>query len=135
MALDQATHKHHHHNNYYYNTGVMLLKPSEDEYQRLVAAMNANSEHLHSSSSTEQDFLNIFYHGRVVQLDARFNRQVCAAEGCLNDNKWVLEKKKEDKKSTILLHFGGENNKPWNMHNCVEQGIVQLCLFWKHYTY
>jgi alpha-N-acetylglucosamine transferase len=131
MALDQATRGHH-----YYNTGVMLLKPSEDEYQRLVATMNANSEHMHSSSSTEQDFLNIFYHGRVVQLDARFNRQVCAAEGCLNDKR-VLKKKKGFfflGEEAAILHFGGENNKPWNTHNCVEQGIVQLCLFWKHYN-
>jgi lipopolysaccharide biosynthesis glycosyltransferase len=113
----------------YYNAGVIVLRPSEDEYQRLVSAMNANT---HTGEHAEQDFLNIFYHSRIVQLDRRFNTQVCAKEGCVNDrilghhpfDKWVEEHK------TVILHFGG-NNKPWDLHNCLEQGIVQLCLYWK----
>jgi lipopolysaccharide biosynthesis glycosyltransferase len=34
--------------------------------------------------------------------------------------------------TTVLLHFVGEN-KPWNLKNCVAQGIVQLCMYWKSF--
>ena len=125
MVLD-TTHRH------YFNAGVIMLRPSEDEYQRLVAAMDSNTQ---SGDSAEQDFLNIFYHSRIVQLDKRFNTQVCAKEekGCLNDRvmgympfeEWAGADK------TVILHFIGDN-KPWNLHNCMAQGIVQLCLYWKH---
>ena len=127
MVLD-TTHRH------YFNAGVILLRPSEDEYQRLVAAMDANT---HSGDFAEQDFLNIFYHSRIVHLDKRFNTQVCAKEekGCLNDQalghkpfeRWVEEHK------TVILHFIGDN-KPWNLNNCMAQRITQLCLYWKHFN-
>jgi lipopolysaccharide biosynthesis glycosyltransferase len=127
MALD-TTHRN------YFNAGVILLRPSEDEYQRLVSAMDANT---HSGEHAEQDFLNIFYHGRIVKLDKRFNTQVCTKDdqGCINDRvlghnsfeMWVKEHK------TVILHFAGAN-KPWNLHNCMTQKVVQLCLFWKHYS-
>jgi hypothetical protein len=119
MALD-ATRKH------YFNGGVMLLRPSENEYQRLISSMNANA---HTGEFTEQDFLNIFYHSRIVRLDPRFNVQVCDKEGCLNDettHAFTSEK-------IAILHFIGES-KPWNMKNCVKQKIVQSCQLWKHYS-
>ena len=129
MALD-PTRKH------YFNAGVVLLRPSEDEYQRLISAMDANS-HSSSGENAEQDFLNIFYHGRIVQLDSRFNKQVCAEEekGCLNDR--VLGPRttfdeSAAKETTVILHFVGDN-KPWHIQHCVQQSIVQLCLFWKYY--
>jgi lipopolysaccharide biosynthesis glycosyltransferase len=126
MALD-TTHRH------YYNAGVVVLRPSEDEYQRLVSAMDANT---HSGENAEQDFLNIFYHSRIVQLDTRFNTQVCTKEekGCINDEalkgkpfeRWIDEHK------TVVVHFAGRN-KPWNLQNCVAQKITQLCIFWKRF--
>ncbi len=132
MVLD-PTRRHH-----YFNAGVMLLRPSEDEYHRLISAMNANGYHNYYyhyyGEYAEQDFLNIFYHGHIVQLDKKFNRQACKEEGCLNDKVLGVGKtfeESEEKNKTVILHFSGEN-KPWNMRNCVEQGIVQLCLFWKH---
>jgi alpha-N-acetylglucosamine transferase len=134
MALD-ATRRH------YFNAGVILLRPSEDEYQRLIAAMDANDHH--HGDLEEQDFLNIFYHGRITQLNPRFNRQVCSGgKGCLNDG--VLGQEEEatlssfdmsqEKNRTVILHFAGES-KPWNIHGCVERHITKLCLFWKHYSY
>jgi alpha-N-acetylglucosamine transferase len=128
MALD-VSYRH------YFNAGVIMLKPSENEFQRLVAAMNGNTN---SGEFAEQDFLNIFYHGRMIQLDKRFNTQVCSKEekGCLNDRvmgflpfeEWL----ETGRNTTVLLHFVGEN-KPWNLKNCVAQGIVQLCMYWKSF--
>ena len=126
MVLDPTQH-------HYFNAGVIVLRPGEDEYQRLISAMNAN-EHQRGEFA-EQDFLNIFYHGRIVRLDARFNRQVCAAEGCLNDKvlgPGMTFDESPAKNSAIILHFVGDN-KPWNIQNCIHQNIVQLCLFWKYY--
>ena len=111
---------------HYYNAGVILLRPSENEYQRLISSMNANT---HGSEFTEQDFLNVFYHGRIVQLDPRFNVQVCNKEGCLNDETAGAF----NEGRTAILHFIGDS-KPWNMQNCVKQKIVQACQLWKHYS-
>jgi lipopolysaccharide biosynthesis glycosyltransferase len=125
MVLD-ATKRH------YYNAGVILLRPSEDEYQRLTAAMDSYEHH---GEYAEQDFLNIFYHGRIVQLDPRFNRQACVEEGCINDRGMGPVKtfaESDAAAGTVILHFTGDN-KPWNMENCVKQSITKLCLFWKHY--
>lgn len=135
MVLDPTRPRHHH----YFNAGVILLKPSEDEYNRLITAMDANNHH---GEYAEQDFLNIFYHSHIVQLDARFNRQVCSSSissteeggGCLNDGTLGPGKSFDtsaEKEKTVILHFSGEN-KPWNMQNCINQNIVQLCLFWKY---
>ncbi len=114
----------------------MVLRPDEDEYQRLISAMNAN-EHQRGEFA-EQDFLNIFCHGRIVRLDSRFNRQVCAlaAEGCLSDRvlgPGMTFDESPAKQSAIILHFVGDN-KPWNMQNCIHQNIVQLCIFWKYFN-
>ncbi len=110
---------------HYFNAGVMLLRPSEDEYQRLISSMDS------TTNDNEQDFLNRFYHGRIVQLDSRFNMPVCAQENvCLND---MTPTKDAFSDKTVILHFIA-SNKPWNMQNCVEQKIVQLCLFWKYYN-
>ena len=125
MVLD-ATKRH------YFNAGVILLRPSEDEYQRLTAAMDSYEHH---GEYAEQDFLNIFYHGRIVQLDQRFNRQACVEEGCINDRVMGPVKtfpESDAAAGTVILHFTGDN-KPWNMENCVKQSITKLCLFWKHY--
>lgn len=125
MALDPMR-------QHYFSAGVILLRPSEDEYQRLVAAMDAN---VHYGDLDEQDFLNIFYHGHIARLDHRYNRQVCNSKGCLNDQalgQAQSYEESDDRNETVILHFSGEN-KPWNMHGCVEQKITQLCLFWKHY--
>ena len=120
MALDtMRTH--------YFNSGVMLLRPDEDEYQRLVLAMNSAPD---NGEFAEQDFLNIFYHGRITHLDPSFNRQVCSNSDCLNDMTPTDEAFTDN---TRIMHFSG-NNKPWNMQNCVTQRIVQLCLFWKYYS-
>jgi lipopolysaccharide biosynthesis glycosyltransferase len=129
MVLD-PTKKH------YYNAGVILLRPSEDEYQRLISAMDSYEHH---GETAEQDFLNIFYHGRIVQLDPRFNRQVCAEEtkGCINDRSIGPVKsfaESDTAAGTVILHFTG-SNKPWHMENCVKESITMLCLFWKHYGY
>ena len=118
MAID-STQKHH-----CFNSGVMLLQPNEDEYQRLISYMDSNTH------KTEQDFLNIFYHGHIKKLDARFNMPVCSHEKvCLND---MTPTKDAFTDKTVILHFTG-NNKPWDMQNCIDQKIAQLCLYWKHY--
>ena len=117
---------------HYFSAGVVLLRPSEDEYQRLIAAMDSYE---HRGELAEQDFLNVFYHGRTVRLDPRFNHQVCAAEGCINDRALGAAKsfaESDAAKGTVIMHFAG-SNKPWNMADCVQQGITKLCLFWKHY--
>ena len=124
------------HNNYF-NTGVMLLHPSESEFQRLVTATNGITI---TTAATEQYFLNHYFHGRIIALDARFNRQVCAQqkeEGglllCLNDITINTREKLDALKDTAtIIHFNGDN-KPWNLKNCVQQNIVHLCMFWKHY--
>jgi alpha-N-acetylglucosamine transferase len=110
----------------YFNAGIILLRPDEDEYQRLISAMDTAPQ---NSEFTEQDFLNIFYHGRITRMDASFNKQVCANGDCLND---MTPTEEAFTDNTKILHFTG-NNKPWNMQNCVTQRIVQLCLFWKNY--
>ena len=61
----------------------------------------------------------------IVQLNPRFNVQVCEKAGCLNDEH-VIDK-------ITILHFAGDS-KPWNMQNCVRQKIVQACQQWKHYS-
>ena len=104
---------------HYFNSGVMLLRPDEDEYQRLVLAMNSAPD---NGEFAEQDFLNIFYHGRITHLDPSFNRQVCSNSDCLNDMTPTDEAFTDN---TRIMHFSG-NNKPWNMQNCVTQRIVQL---------
>ena len=111
MALDTVRH-------HYFSTGVIVLRPSEDEYQRLVT---------HTSEAAEQDLLNNYFNGRIVQLDARFNSQVCNTKGCMNDQTLHSFQNR-----TVILHFTG-NNKPWNIQNCVTQNIVQLCLYWKRF--
>ena len=111
--VPDATQKH------YFNGGVILLRPSESEYQRLISSMNANTR------DSEPDFLNIFYHGHIVTLHPQFNVQVCEKAGCLNDERAI------DK--ITILHFAGDS-KPWNMKNCVKQKIVQACQQWKHYS-
>jgi hypothetical protein len=119
MALD-TTRRH------YYNTGVMLLRPSENEYQRLISSMNANT---HGSEFTEQEFLNIFYHSRIVTLHPRYNVQVCDKGSCLNDETAGAF----NAGGTAILHFSGDS-KPWNMQNCIRQKIIQACQLWKHYS-
>ena len=127
MVLDTA-HTH------YFNTGVMLLRPSESEFQRLVTAFNTHESRM---DYTEQYFLNYFYHGRIITLHARFNRQVCAQDNCLNDkiSKERFKRPLDEtalRDTTTILHFNGDN-KPWDLKNCMRKNIVQLCMFWKHY--
>jgi lipopolysaccharide biosynthesis glycosyltransferase len=117
--VKDSTQKHH-----CFSSGVMLLQPSEDEYQRLISYMDPTTH------KNEQDFLNIFYHGHIVKLDSRFNRPVCSqGTVCLND---MTPTEDAFTDHTVILHFIG-SNKPWDMKNCIDQKITQLCLYWKYY--
>ena len=112
-----------------FNTGVILLRPDENEFQRLIEASNENRDY------TEQYFLNHFYHGRIITLDTRFNRQVCAQDNCLNDriaisNQALSENTLKD--TATIVHFNGDN-KPWNLKNCINKNTALVCMFWKHY--
>jgi hypothetical protein len=137
MVLDTGRAPH------YFNTGVILLHPSEDMFQRLVKAIIIMNHHRTrqegEEDTTEQYFLNHYFHGQIIKLDARFNRQVCAQDNCLNDDDMAILDTREKslavllKDTATIIHFNGDNNKPWNLKNCVQQNIVQLCMFWKHY--
>ena len=98
----------------YYNAGVMVVKPSVRVFRDLIFYRNWR---LYNNFLAEQEFLNIFYNGRIVAIPRELN---VPAYYHGNVSCALI-----DADTTVIAHYNGEE-KPW-LTNCTSHPI---CRYW-----
>jgi lipopolysaccharide biosynthesis glycosyltransferase len=112
VAMGRNTHP----NGSDFNAGVMLVRPAQTEFERVVSSI---SKVPHNVETAEQSLLNHVYAGAIHVLPFRYNAMVSVKTGV--PAVWA------DGRDLAILHY---TCKPWNWNNCWRDGIEDLCQLW-----
>jgi len=104
-----------------FNSGLMLIKPSDAEYHRLVSKMNDNH---YPTLWGDQGFLNAEYDDSYYKLPFEYNANVVCKE--CEPELWNAKQHE-----IVFYHFTVA--KPWRMHECSYNNLVQECMRWQNF--
>jgi alpha-N-acetylglucosamine transferase len=103
-----------------YNAGVVLLRPNQQMFRELVSSISSVP---HDIAVAEQALLNKVYSGRIFSLPFKYNSMVSV--------KAEFPQVWGSGSDIVILHY---TCKPWNVLNCWNDGIEDLCQLWYLYS-
>ena len=100
-----------------FNAGVMLIRPSVSEFNKLVDNIDVIQ---HTLDGAEQNYINVYFGSRIHELPSIWN--VLNNDRTKHPEAWRAI---EDR--IVILHFVA---KPWSPVQCLQDGVVDMCLVW-----